>query len=157
MGLLWLIFLYWDIRRHQRIMRKERSRIENSVWLTEPKPSDIHQVQSCGKCEGFCEVHKHGASATHHTTSILNPQSPHMRSASPPTTDEMDMDDGISHISIPVSSRRSFYSSKIYKDGSYTFCKSRHSGSFYLKIGAAGESIKFGSKLSHLSNSSSNV
>ncbi|CAG7820957.1 unnamed protein product [Allacma fusca] len=107
LGLLWLIFLYCDIRRHQGVMRKERSRSEGNIW-SEGK-SASNKDENCKRA-----------------------------SSSSPSTEEADMgsDDTISHVSIPVTPRS--VESKTYNTSSYTFCRSRHSGSFYLKIGAAG-------------------
>ena len=108
LGLLWLIFLYCDIRRHQKVMRRERSRSEGNLW-------------SDGKSD-------------------INKEQPYKRASSgSPSTEEADMgsEDAISHVSIPVPPRS--VESKAYNVKSYTFCRSRHSGSFYLKIGAAGK------------------
>lgn len=112
LGLIWLIFLYCDIHHHQNMMRK-RGRLERSVW------SHGHRVKAD---DGF---HK-------------NDRMSHKRASTSPSTDEIDTgSDAISHISISVSPRLA--GSKNWRKSSYTFCRSRHSGSFYLKIGAAGK------------------
>lgn len=51
-------------------------------------------------------------------------------------SDSVKLDDGISHLSVSITPSNE--PCRIYSSDSYTFCRSRHSGSFYLKIGAAG-------------------
>lgn len=66
------------------------------------------------------------------------------RSSSTEEADIISSDDTMSHVSVPIQVPPTPYSSsgesKIYScTRRYTFCRSRHSGSFYLKIGAAGK------------------
>lgn len=112
LGLAWLIFLYFDIRRHQNKIRSQASGAKS-------KGSQFPGFQAKSVATKPIPEEERKSQSKHRTTNNNNNNgvNPAFRFTS---VDE------------PVFNRHA-----------YIFCHSRHSGSFYLKIGAAGCTSSF--------------
>jgi hypothetical protein len=103
-GLSWLIFLYFDIRRHQCKIRAQSS-----------LPERLPPVSGLKYTKQSTDSGQNGKTPEQTTTTANNNNRP----PSGPTPQQRE--------------------DVRFNRHAYVFCQSRHSGSFYLKIGAAGK------------------
>lgn len=170
LGLIWLIFLYCDIRRHQggNVIRLEHhhhhqlqhprgSSVSNNTTSDSSRSSRGHNNSSRENIRHHHHHHNqrhHQQETRHHQDHIKYWKEDNNggvvggvkchrkefhRGKQTQRSDSVKLEDGISHLSVSVTPSNE--PCRIYSSDSYTFCRSRHSGSFYLKIGAAGKCL----------------
>lgn len=158
LGLIWLIFLYCDIRQHQgsNVIRLEQHHLHargstssNNTSSESVRSSRNNNSSSNGSSRHHRHQHHQQQQRQHQNLKYwkdvgsgggvrkCHRKDPYFhRGKQTQRSDSVKLEDGISHLSVSVTPSNE--PCRIYSSDSYTFCRSRHSGSFYLKIGAAG-------------------
>lgn len=122
-GLSWLIFLYCDIRRHQNRIRNQADEAKTKETQL-PGFRVAKSVTTKSQPTGQSEQHHQGNKSQNNSNGNKS-----QRTAQNPAT---------ANPAFRLGSNDRTESPKFNRHA-YIFCHSRHSGSFYLKIGAAGD------------------